>query len=155
MSTDKIKSVDVATETVAGIRSSFNMCLDKLGDSFEIKGLEDLGLAIGYEIGDVSLIRIGKRSNTSRYALGVSTIESENAQKVCKGNATKIGENAYNYLSDKYKGLFKDQVGADLTYDKVKTADEADSEKNKSKKSSLYDSVSQTTIGLKAHAQSK
>lgn len=153
--TDFIKSVDVATEAVSAIRSSFLMSLDKLGDRFEIEGLNKLGLAIGYEIGDVSLTRVGKIGDTSRYAIGVSTIESENAQMVCKGNATKIGENAYSYLSDKYKGLFKDQVAADLTYNKVKSADEADSNKNESTKSSFYDTALHINSGLKAHAQSK
>lgn len=153
--TDFTKSVDVATEAVSAIRSSFLMSLDKLGERFEIDGLNELGLAIGYEIGNVSLTRVGKIGNTSRYAIGVATIESEDAQKVCKGNATKIGANAYSHLSDKYNELFKDQVGADLTYDKVKSADEAASDKNESTKSSLYDSALHTSFGLKAHAQSK
>lgn len=121
----KDKSVDVATEAVAGIRSSFNMCLDKLNESFAIDGIDDLGLAIGYEIGDVSLTRVGKRNDTSRYAIGISTIESEEAQKVCKGNETKIGKDAYDNLSDKYKTLFKNQVAADLTYESIKSADQA------------------------------
>jgi class 3 adenylate cyclase len=153
--TDHPKSVDVATEAVSAIRSSFLMSLDKLSERFEITGLSDLGLAIGYEIGDVSLTRVGKIGDTSRYAIGVSTIESENAQQVCKGNSTKIGAKAYNHLSDKYKGLFKNQVGADLTYDKVKSADDADSDKKESTRSSLYDSASHTSIGLKAHARFK
>lgn len=153
--TDFSKSVDVATEAVSAIRSSFLMSLDKLGEYFDIEDLKKLGLAIGYEIGDVSLTRVGKIGDTSRYAIGVSTIESENAQKVCKGNATKIGANAYKYLSDNYKVLFKDQVAADLTYDQVKSIDEAESSKNESTKGSFYDSAPHVQNGLKAHAKLK
>ena len=158
--TKKDKSVDVATEAVAGIRSSFNMCLDKLNESFAIDGIDDLGLAIGYEIGDVSLTRVGKivgdQDDTSRYAIGISTIESEEAQKVCKGNATKIGTDAYDNLSDKYKGLFTNQVAADLTYESIKSADQAD-ENNDTvvKKSSLYESAPYVDTDLKAHAKFK
>ena len=153
--TKKDKSVDVATEAVAGIRSSFNMCLDKLNDYFAIDGIDDLGLAIGYEIGDVSLTRVGKRNDTSRYAIGISTIESEEAQKVCKGNATKIGTDAYDNLSDKYKTLFKNQVAADLTYESIKSADQADENNDTVKKSSLYESAPYVDTDLKAHAKFK
>ena len=100
-------------------------------------------------------VQVGKIGDTSRYAIGVSTIESENAQKVCKGNATKIGANAYKYLSDNYKVLFKDQVAADLTYDQVKSIDEAESSKNESTKGSFYDSAPHVQNGLKAHAKLK
>ena len=154
-STNHPKSVDVATEAVSAIRSSFLMALDKLNERFAIAGLDDLGLAIGYELGDVSLTRVGKIGDTSRYAIGVSTIESEEAQKVCMGNATKIGTEAYSHLSDKYKELFNNQIGADLTYDKVKSADQATDNQSESTKSNLYDSAPQAHVGLKAHAQFK
>lgn len=153
ISTDSNKSVDVATEAVAGIRSSFNMCLDKLNDSFDIEDLNKLGLAIGYEIGDVSLTRVGKRDNTSRYAIGISTIESEEAQKVCKGNATKIGAEAIKHLSDKYKGLFLNQVAKDLTFDSINKAENANEAKDKVQKHSLYDSAPYVNTELKAHAK--
>jgi hypothetical protein len=131
------------------------MCLDKLNESFAIDGIDDLGLAIGYEIGDVSLTRVGKRNDTSRYAIGISTIESEEAQKVCKGNATKIGTDAYDNLSDKYKTLFKNQVAADLTYESIKSADQADENNDTVKKSSLYESAPYVDTDLKAHAKFK
>lgn len=155
--TDENKSVDVATEAVAGVRSSFNMSLNKLHDNFAIDGIKDLGLAIGYEIGDVSLTRVGKRNDTSRYAIGISTIESEDAQKVCKGNATKIGTVAYENLSDKYKGLFSSQVAVDLTYDSIKSADQAveNGKDDTVKKSSLYESAPHVNTDFKAHAKFK
>ena len=155
--TDHQKSVDVATEAVAGIRSSFNMSLNKLHDTFAIDGIYDLGLAIGYEIGEVSLTRVGKKGDASRYAIGISTIESEEAQKVCKGNASKIGSTAYKNLSEKYKGLFKDQVAADLSYESIKSADQATESTNSSvvKKSSLYEAPQYGDNQLKAHAKIK
>lgn len=153
VATDLNKSVDVATEAVAGIRSSFNMCLDKLEESFDINGLDNLGLAIGYEIGDVSLTRIGKRDNTSRYAIGISTIESEEAQKVCKGNATKIGSEASKHLSEKYEGLFLSQVAKDLTFDSIKKTDQDAEDKKDVQKHSLYDAAPYVNTELKAHAK--
>lgn len=155
--TQKVKSVDVTTEAVAGIRSSFNMSLDKLNEYFAIDGISDLGLAIGYEIGDVSLTRVGKRNDTSRYAIGISTIESEEAQKACKGNATKIGTEAYDNLSNKYKSLFKNQIAADLTYESIKSVDQLDENKNSDtvQKSSLYESAPYVNTDLKAHAEFK
>lgn len=92
---------------------------------------------------------------TSRYAIGISTIESEEAQKVCKGNATKIGTDAYDSLSDKYKTLFKNQVAVDLTYESIKSADQVDENNNTVKKSSLYDSAPYVNSDLKAHAKFK
>ena len=152
-STNHSKSVDVATEAVAAIRSSFLMALDRLQDEFpDISGLANVGLAIGYEIGDVSLTRVGKIGHTSRYAIGVSTIASEDAQKVCLGNATKIGQTAYSHLSDNYKELFKNQIAADLTYEKVTDADQAEESKNESANNSIYDSAPNIHGGLKAHA---
>ncbi|EXE61474.1 adenylate and Guanylate cyclase catalytic domain protein [Acinetobacter sp. 1542444] len=151
--TDSNKSVDVATEAVAGIRSSFNMCLEKLKESFDIDGLNNLGLAIGYEIGDVSLTRIGKRDNTSRYAIGISTIESEEAQKVCKGNATKIGDEAFKHLSEKYDALFSNQIAKDLTFASIKKAEQDSEDKGKVKKHSLYETTPHVKTELKAHAK--
>lgn len=153
VATDLNKSVDVATEAVAGIRSSFNMCLEKLNESFNIDGLKSLGLAIGYEIGDVSLTRVGKRDNTSRYAIGISTIESEEAQKVCMGNATKIGDEASKHLSEKYNALFSNKVAKDLTFASIKKAEQDSEDKEKVQKHSLYETTPHVKTELKAHAK--
>lgn len=155
VATDMNKSVDVATEAVGGIRSSFNMCLDKIDELFTIEGLSELGLAIGYEIGDVSLTRVGKRNDTSRYAIGMSTIKSEDAQKVCKGNATKIGDTALTYLNDKYEALFSNQIAIDLTYASIKQIEEDAEAKDNIQKHSLYDSTPHLKTELKAHAKNR
>ena len=60
-------------------------------------------------------------------------------------------------MSEKYKGLFKDQVAADLSYESIKSADQATESTNSSvvKKSSLYEAPQYGDNQLKAHAKIK
>lgn len=148
-STDFNKTVDVATEAVAGLRSSFNMALDKLEDNFSIDGIDKLGLAIGFEIGDVTLTRVGKQGASTRYAIGTSVIESEESQKICNGTESKIGDKAFKYLDEKYQVLFQEQIATDLTFQSI----EKTSNNSKTSKSAIYDSSIYVNTSLKAHAQ--
>ena len=54
-----------------------------------------------------------------------------------------------------YNELFKNQIAADLTYEKVSDADQAEESKNESANNSIYDSAPNIHGGLKAHARFK
>ncbi len=153
--TDHTKTVDVGTEAVSGLRSSFNLSLEILGEKFDIE-TNDLGLGIGYEIGHVSLTRVGKKGESTRCALGISTIRSEDEQRKCKSfSETRIGVEAVQYLSSKYKELFTNRSAIDLTFETIEDVNESALAKNESR--SIYESNSSPYIStnLKAHANFK
>lgn len=153
--TDFGKTVDVGTEAVSGIRSSFNLALENLKERFNIN-TSSLGLGIGYEIGNVSNTRVGKKTECTRCSLGISTINSEIEQMSCSDpTETKIGSKAYEYLSSDYQNLFDGRSAKDLTFEKI---EEANSEINKADESkSIYDSIDSSLIlsNVKPHATIK
>lgn len=154
--TDAEKTVDVGTEAVGGLRSSFNLSLELLEEKFNIDTSE-LGLAIGYEFGEVSITRIGKKGQSTRCSLGISTLKSEDEQMKCKEmTETRIGLSAYNRLSSNYKRIFNNRSAKDLTYEKIEEVDGQLQEKGD--KASIYDSLESPAIltsNLKAHATTK
>lgn len=151
--TDYAKTVDVGTEAVSGLRSSFNLALAILNETFNTD--IDLGLSIGYDFGDNSITRIGKQGESVRCSLGLSTINAETEQQLCqKPDETRIGENAYNHLSASYRKLFKNRSALNLTFSDIKQV--AQAEKNTVQKHSMYDSTSHSNSSiLKAHANLK
>tara|TARA_R110002051_G_scaffold119593_1_gene192958 strand:- start:2103 stop:3731 length:1629 start_codon:yes stop_codon:yes gene_type:complete len=169
--TDRLKTVEVSTEASGGIRSSFNLSLEKLNDRFDIQ-TEDLGLAIGYELGDVSNLRVGQEGldNSTRFSLGISTIASEKEQMQCEHETeTRIGETAFEVLKgSKYEDLFSDRSATDITFERIEEVDnEAIEEDTAKNESSMYDDISSSVTApsdeefipsrpaLKPHAQFK
>ncbi|MFV5585376.1 transcriptional regulator [Acinetobacter oleivorans] len=151
--TNMNNTADVGTEAVGGIRSSFLLSLDLLEERFDID-ISELGLAIGYEIGETSLTRVGKKGQSTRISLGISTINAEEEQRKCTGNAeTRIGNKAYENLSTTYKDLFSNRSASDLTFETVKGANIQNEAKQKE---SIYDSAySFNNSNVKAHATVK
>ena len=150
--TDYGKTAIVGTEAVSGLRSSFNLSLNKLQENFGIDS-DSLGLAIGYELGFTSLTRVGKRGSSTRCSLGLSTIESEKEQMLCNEmTETRIGNNAYKNLTSDYQNLFTDRSSTDLTFEQIENLDHQASIKNESE--NLYESNrnAATQSRLKAHA---
>lgn len=142
-------SVNTALEASAAIRSSFTLAQDILQDTFNISC--DLGLAIGFDLGETMLSRVGRIDDNSRFSLGLSTINSENEQKRCGGHQTAIGEGAYSHLEDDYKNLFKDRIANDLTFDAV---DEIQQNKiENDEESNLYSVNEAAPSILKAHVK--
>lgn len=155
--TDSKKTVEVGTEASGGIRSSFNLCLEKLNDKFNIE-TEGLGLAIGYELGDVSNLRVGQKGigRNTRFSLGLSTIISEKEQMKCEHETeTRIGENAFVALRDsEYKDLFVDRSATDITFEKIEEVNNQVLEESDNKnESSIYDDLRPSVSKLKPHAQ--
>lgn len=144
--TDRLKTVEVGTEASGGIRSSFNLSLEKLNDRFGIQ-TDDLGLAIGYELGDVSNLRVGQEGldNSTRFSLGISTIASEKEQMQCEHETeTRIGETAFGVLEgSKYEDLFSDRSATDITFERIEEVDNEAIEKDIAKnEGSMYDDIS-------------
>jgi hypothetical protein len=102
--TDEEKSVSESTRLAGALRSSFNLAIERLKAKGYTTG--DLGLAIGFDLGPVSVTRLGKKGDRIRCAVGRKVLESENRQCDCSGVETAIGQAAYDAGSDAVKKLF-------------------------------------------------
>jgi len=102
--TDEEKSVSESTRLAGALRSSFNLSIERLNKSGYETGA--LGLAIGFDIGPISVTRLGRHGDRVRCAIGRKVLESENRQCACKGDETAIGQAAYDVASDAVKKLF-------------------------------------------------
>lgn len=107
-------TVDIAAQCAGGLRSSFNLCRSMLPN------IEQLGLAIGFELGETPVSRVGIRGERSvRVASSRATIASEAAQSECGGDETRMGDVAWGYASHTLRAFFPGQVAGGLTYDDV------------------------------------
>lgn len=87
--TDERGSVATGAMCAGGLHSSFALCKSVLGN------LESLGLAIGLELGQTPISRIGIRGDRSvRIASSIGTARSEQMQKECEENGVKFGPRA-------------------------------------------------------------
>ena len=88
--TDTKETINQSVLTLGALRSSFELCQAKLA------GLESLGIAIGTDIGETPICRIGLRGEASvRIAASRATCHSENEQRRCDGSQSAIGQKAY------------------------------------------------------------
>lgn len=116
--TDKELSVSEATRLAGALRSSFNLSIDRLTEKGYSTG--DLGLAIGFDLGPVSVTRLGTKGHRVRCAIGRKVLNSENRQCACKGDETSIGQAAYDAGSDAVRKLFgKSLKVANLDYEEA------------------------------------
>ncbi|MBU4115395.1 MAG: transcriptional regulator, partial [Gammaproteobacteria bacterium] len=77
-----------------------------------------LGLAIGFELGPISLTRLGVKGSMIRCAVGRNVVESEAQQMRCAGDETAIGQTAYDAATAAVQGLFGGtRKRAGLVYD--------------------------------------
>lgn len=123
--TDAEETVSTATLCAGGLRSSFNLALERL----RANGIDtdDLGLAIGFDYGPTAISRLGMRGSRVRCSVGRVVLGSEDEQKRCSGEETAVGEAAYNVGSDAVRELFgKSRRISGLTYDDAVQALEAD-----------------------------
>lgn len=87
--TNERESVSSAVQCAGGLHSSFKVCKEELGN------LEDLGLAVGVELGTTPISRIGIRGDRSvRVASSVATARSEQMQQDCEDSGVKLGPKA-------------------------------------------------------------
>lgn len=112
---DNAESVTYATLMAGALRSSFDLSISILEESGYNTG--ELGLAIGFDLGPVSVSRLGLKGGRIRCAIGRQVIESEARQFKCDGTQTAIGPSAYDVATDAVKTLFgKKYIKSNLDY---------------------------------------
>lgn len=98
---DPAKAIDDTAMCAAGMRSSFDLCLDLVQPS------ADLDLAIGIEYGPVSMTRLGTPGNDSvRCAAGRAVIQAERIQQSIEGGGVKMGQMALSNARSAVRKLF-------------------------------------------------
>ena len=113
--TDEEASVSDAVLCAGALRSSFNLALEKLED----QGIdtEGLGLAIGFEIGPMTVSRLGLKGDRVRVSVSRGALTSEAEQRRCKGTETAIGALAAAAGTAAVRALFgPTRKVADLDY---------------------------------------
>jgi class 3 adenylate cyclase len=134
--TDAEETVSNAVLCAGGLRSSFNLAIQKLaGTGVDTEGL---GLQIGVEYGVITVTRLGMKGDRVRCSVSRSILASELEQGRCAANDTAIGLAAYEVgtqavrnlfgSSRKVGGLNYDLAVAELASDGDKTAKRAKQE---------------------------
>lgn len=130
--TDEKETVSTVTMAAGAIRSSFDLCLEKLED--EGVAVDGLGLAIGFEYGVLTVTRLGIKGDMVRCSTSKAVLAAEREQQRCSGEETSIGQGAYDVASDAVRRLFGvTRKGKNLTYDKVMAELEADGDETATK----------------------
>ncbi|MEQ1513791.1 MAG: adenylate/guanylate cyclase domain-containing protein [Lysobacteraceae bacterium] len=102
--TDVGDTISTATLCAGGLRSGFERAMTYLkGQGVDV---DDLGLAIGLELGPISLTRLGMKGDKIRCSTGRAVYSSEEEQKRCNGTQSAIGADAYKSASTAVKELF-------------------------------------------------
>lgn len=101
---DEVESISYATLMAGALRSSFNLAIEKLEAAKYKTG--NLGLSIGFDLGPISVSRLGIKGRRIRCAIGRKVLKSEDMQFKCDGTETGIGQSAYNAASEAVKDLF-------------------------------------------------
>lgn len=137
---NEVATVRAAAECVAALRSSFKLCQQLVPHA------SSLGLAIGFELGETPISRVGIRGERSiRLATSVATITSEKLQSKCDGNETAIGEAAYAVATPSLKYAFEsDKIARDFDYNTAAVV--------LAIKSQNHSSIVATSTQLRAHA---
>lgn len=102
--TDDAETISTATLCAGALRSSFELCLEKLDD--ERVDTTGLGLAIGFEFGPMTVTRLGMHGDRVRCSVSRGVLRSEQEQTRCAGNETAIGPLAYDAATQAVRDLF-------------------------------------------------
>ncbi|HEX8482990.1 MAG TPA: adenylate/guanylate cyclase domain-containing protein [Allosphingosinicella sp.] len=113
-------NVDLARTTVealkcaGGLYSSFELVQRMLG------GIDDLGLAIGVEVGTTPISRIGIRGDRGvRVASSTATIQSQIEQERIVGSGLALGPEAFGHLSFSARRHFPERRQDSFDYDSL------------------------------------
>lgn len=118
--TDVEAAISTATLCSGALRSSFACAIAHLRQ--EDVDTDELGLAIGFDLGPLSVARLGMKGAKVRCAVGRAVLISEAEQRRCDGVQTAIGASAYAAASDSVQTLFTEaRVTQDLDYDAAVT----------------------------------
>lgn len=111
--TNLSETVTTAALTAAGMRSSFGLILERLPTA------QKLGLAIGVELGPISITRLGVKGRRDRCAVGEAVIVAEEQQRaVGASNQTQLGPNALKHGSKPLREVFA-HTRTDATFVKM------------------------------------
>jgi class 3 adenylate cyclase len=126
--TDQEETVSTATLCAGALRSSFKLALERLKASkIDIEGL---GLAIGFELGPMTVTRLGLQGDRLRCSVSRGVLASEAEQCRCSGSQTAIGQNAYDGGTSAVRKLFgASRKITDLDYDVAVDSLTADGDK--------------------------
>lgn len=114
--TDTDATISTAVLCAGGLRSSFDLAIERLQDNGV--DTDDLGLAIGFDFGPGSITRLGMQGSRVRCSTGRSVLLSEAEQKRCDGAQTAIGQSAYDSGPPSVRKLFgSNRRISNLTYD--------------------------------------
>lgn len=118
--TDVETSISTATLCAGALRSSFVCAIAHLSD--EGVDTDNLGLAIGFELGPLSVTRLGMKGDMLRCATGRAVLNSEEEQRRCSGTETAIGATAYGAAPSAVRTVFGSSRKTDaLDYDTAVT----------------------------------
>lgn len=102
--TDDAATVSTATLCAGALRSSFELCLEKLEE--EGINTDALGLAIGFEFGPMTVTRLGMHGDRVRCSVSRGVLASEEEQTRCIGSETALGKFAYDAGTQAVRDLF-------------------------------------------------
>ncbi|MBU0868851.1 MAG: transcriptional regulator [Sphingobium sp.] len=102
--TDDPETVSTATLCAGALRSSFELCVEKL-EAVDIDAA-GLGLAIGFEFGPMTVTRLGMQGDRVRCSVSRGVLASEQEQARCTGTETAIGASAYDAATQAVRDLF-------------------------------------------------
>ena len=102
--TNAEETVSNLTLCAGGMRSSFDLALERLND----QGTDAtcLGLAIGFEFGPMNVTRLGMKGELVRCSVSRGVLQSESEQRRCSDSETAIGPKAYDKASEAVKKVF-------------------------------------------------
>lgn len=102
--TETENTISEAVLCCGGLRSSFDLALQKLEDA----GIDvsNLGLQIGFDYGQTAITRLGIKGSMVRCAMSRSVLNSEDEQGRCNSESTAIGKTAYDKARQSVRDLF-------------------------------------------------
>lgn len=110
--TNEADTVTASIHLAGALRSSFNLTKQIM------PGIQNLGLAIGIDLGPTPVSRIGVRGDRSvRVSVSKSSIEAEERQSYSDGVSTAIGDRAYAASNAAARSYFRSQTVEHMTYD--------------------------------------
>lgn len=116
--TDAEKTINTMMLCAGGMRSSFELAVQRLGAQGMLVGT--LGLQIGFEFGPMTATRLGIKGELVRCSVSRGVLTAEKVQSRCRGNETAIGPVALSHANAAVKGIFaKSPRRAGLTYPTV------------------------------------
>lgn len=156
--TDEAETVSTATLCAGALRSSFELAIEKLDD----KGFDtgNLGLAIGFELGQMTVTRLGMQGDRVRCSVSRGVRASEKEQCRCTGNETAIGSTAYDAGTNAVRDLFgTSRKVSGLDYNEaVDALAEADDKTAKAARAEAYATaapaiLSTASVAVRPHAR--